>query len=266
MDAQSLVVFEDWIISFLNVPNERRHDDSNDARNAILPYIMTLKQVVADIGVYLATILDANVRMSKLLERTQRKLWLISQSRDVVRVLLRWQRQSDDDLRKELVQMRKELDERREDREEQKRDIEALEDSVQILEEDRDELFSINMRSKKELNDLQARLTEQEIQDWVNTTEIEIVRGQNASLKREIGELREKLADKQIENAVVEEEFRKWQAERAKYLMLIHTLRIEKSVLAEDNIALEETINTAGRGMDRMNGLKWEFLRYMGKA
>lgn len=266
MDAQFLVAFEDWLFRYLSGSHEERFDDPNDAQVAIFSYVKTLKQVMIDMGVYIVSILDANTQISMLRERTQRKLRLTMQSRDVLQILIRWQRQSDGELRKQLEQAIGKLDELREDCAEQKRDIEALEDSVQVLEEDRDEIFDIGIRTRKKLGDLQARLTGQGIEDWVNTTEIETLRGQNAELRKEIGALKEKLGDKQIENNVLEEHFREWQSERARLLILIHTFRAEKGVLVDENSVLEDTVSAAGKGMDRMNGLKWEFLRCMGKA
>ena len=266
MNARSLMAFEDWLFGYLSGSDEERRDDPNDARVAISSYVRTLKQAVNDMGLYIVSILDANARIGKLLERTQRKLRLTMQSRDVLQVLLRWQRQSDNKPRKQLEQAMRELDELRKDRTEDKRDIEALEYSVQVLEEDRDELFDIAIQTKKELEDLQARFTEQRIEDWANITEIETLMGQNAELRKEIGALRNELGDKQIENDVLEEHFREWQSERTRLLILIHTLRAEKGVLVDENSVLEDTVSAAGEGMDRMNGLKWEFLRCMGKA
>lgn len=116
MDARSLVAFEDCLFGYLSGSDEERRDDPNDPRVAISSYVRTLKQAVNDMGVYIVSILDANARIGKLLERTQRKLRLTIQSRDVLQVLLRWQRQSDNEPRKQLKQAMRELDELRKDR------------------------------------------------------------------------------------------------------------------------------------------------------
>lgn len=120
MDAQFLVAFEDWLFRYLSGSHEERFDDPNDAQVAIFSYVKTLKQVMIDMGVYIVSILDANTQISMLRERTQRKLRLTMQSRDVLQILIRWQRQSDGELRKQLEQAIGKLDELREDCAEQK--------------------------------------------------------------------------------------------------------------------------------------------------